>query len=84
MIFLLQDGLSPLMIAISKGHLDVVKTLIEAGANVNQTNKVGICTCTLILWAVAMAASHPTDVAIMCMVKVFKSAFSHNTSPQGV
>ena len=39
------------MIAYSEGHLDAVKTLIEAGANVNQTNKVGICirTCTLIL-----------------------------------
>ena len=47
------------MTAIYKGHLDVVKTLIEAGANVNQTIKVGICT------AVAMAACHPTDVAIM-------------------
>ena len=39
------------MIAISEGHLEVVKTLIEAGANVNQTIKVGICirTCTVIL-----------------------------------
>ena len=42
------------MTASDKGHLDVVKTLIEAGANVNHTNKVakymhrcGICTCTL-------------------------------------
>ena len=31
------------MIAISEGHLELVKALIEAGANVNQTNKVGIC-----------------------------------------
>ena len=53
------------MVASENGHLDVVKTLIEAGANVNQTNKVRICTCTLILWAVAMAACYPTDVAIM-------------------
>ena len=30
------------MIASDKGHLDVVKTLIEAGANVSHTNKVGI------------------------------------------
>ena len=35
----------------NKGHLDVVKTLIEVGANVNHTNKVGkylhcCCTCT--------------------------------------
>ena len=42
MIFLLQNGCSPLMIASDEGHLDVVKTLLEAGANVNHTNKVGI------------------------------------------
>ena len=29
------------MKASNEGHLDVVKTLIEAGANVNHTNKVG-------------------------------------------
>ena len=65
MIFALQDSKSLLLIALDNGHLDVVKTLIEAGANVNQSDKVGICTCTLILWAVAMAACNPTDVAIM-------------------
>ena len=32
------------------GHLDVVKTLIKAGANVNHTNKVGTCICTLLLY----------------------------------
>ena len=37
------------MIAISEGHLEVLKTLIEAGANVNQTIKVGICICTYTL-----------------------------------
>ena len=31
------------MIASAKGHLDVVKTLVEAGANVNHTIKVGTC-----------------------------------------
>ena len=40
MTFVLQDGWSPLHAASSKGHLDIVKTLIEAGANVNQTEKV--------------------------------------------
>ena len=30
------------MAASFNGHLDVVKTLIEAGANVNQADKVGI------------------------------------------
>ena len=40
MTFVLQNGWSPLYIASFNGHLDVVKTLIEAGASVNQTNKV--------------------------------------------
>ena len=41
MSFVLQDGWSPLLIASFKGHLEVVKSLIEAGANINQANKVG-------------------------------------------
>ena len=41
--FVFQDGLSPLMIASEKGHDEVVKTLIEAGANINHTNQVGTC-----------------------------------------
>ena len=40
MVFVFQDGGSLLRAASIKGHLDVVKTLIEVRANVNQTNKV--------------------------------------------
>ena len=40
MTFVLQDGWSPPHEASNKGHLDIVKTLIEAGANVNQATKV--------------------------------------------
>ena len=40
MTFVLQDGYSPLYAASFGGHLDVVKTLLEAGANINQANKV--------------------------------------------
>ena len=46
----LQDGLSPLVTASDGGHFDVVKTLIEAGADINLSDKVGVCTvykCTL-------------------------------------
>ena len=43
MTFVLQDGCSPLYIAGCNGYLDVVKTLLEAGANINQANNVGIC-----------------------------------------
>ena len=49
MTLVLQDGWSPLMRASEKGHLDIVKTLIEAGAKVNQTSKVGYV-CSSIQW----------------------------------
>ena len=38
--FVLQDGWSPLVSASQAGHVEIVKSLIEAGANVNHTTKV--------------------------------------------
>ena len=38
--FVLQKGWTPLDIASENGHLEIVKSLIEAGANVNHTTKV--------------------------------------------
>ena len=40
--FVLQNGQSPLYTSSFNGHPDVVKTLIEAGANIDQTDKVSI------------------------------------------
>ena len=40
MTFVLQNGCSPLYVASINGHLDVVKTLLEAGANINQAKEV--------------------------------------------
>ena len=40
MTFVLQGGWSSLHEASFQGHLDIVKTLIKAGANVNQTSEV--------------------------------------------
>ena len=45
--FVLQNGASSLGTACNSGHLDVVKTLIEAGANINQAVKVSIYTATV-------------------------------------
>ena len=41
MTFLLQKGWSPLHMAICNGHKHIVKTLIEAGCDVNQSDTVG-------------------------------------------
>ena len=38
--FVLQDCWTPLVFASQEGHLEIVKSLIEAGANVNHTTKV--------------------------------------------
>ena len=43
MTFVLQNGCSPLYGASINGHLDVVKTLLEARADINQATKVGLC-----------------------------------------
>ncbi|KAL5509656.1 hypothetical protein EMCRGX_G005058 [Ephydatia muelleri] len=39
MTFVSQDGWSPLHVSCCGGHLDVMKTLLEAGATINQANK---------------------------------------------
>ena len=39
-IFVLQHGRSPLYTSSFNGHLDVVKILIEAKADINQATKV--------------------------------------------
>ena len=47
--FVLQDGSSPLYIATSNAHLEVAKTLLEAGANANQGDKVCICSSQIVV-----------------------------------
>ena len=42
----MQNGWSPLHVASQEGHLDVVRTLIEAGANIDQADKVSTHTYT--------------------------------------
>lgn len=52
MTLVLQNGWSPLMVASEKGHLKVVNMLIEAGANISQSNKVGLILCMYIFMCV--------------------------------
>ena len=46
--FVLQDGQSPLYTSSFNGNHDVVKTLINAGANINQANKVSRHICSVV------------------------------------
>ena len=41
MTFVLQGGWSPLYSASFNGHLDIVRTLIAAGASIRQATNVG-------------------------------------------
>ena len=45
--FVLQNGSCSLGTACNMGHLDVVKALLEAGANIYQADKVSIRTPTV-------------------------------------
>ena len=60
MAFVLQNGESPLFIASKNGHLDVVKTLIEAGANIYQANTVSthIPTCASVQFKITKLHHH--------------------------
>ena len=48
------------MVACWKGHVDVVRSLIKAGANINHTNKVG----THAHYHSTLLDAHPMAVAI--------------------
>ena len=52
------------MIASDKRHLDVVKTLIAAGANVNHSDKVSINTCiySVVVYTCTCTCTHFTLV----------------------
>ena len=42
-MFFIQDGDTPLMLALEKGHLGCAELLINNGANLNALNAVSAC-----------------------------------------
>ena len=76
MTFVLQTDWSPLHSAGFNGHLDIVRALIEAGASISQTNKVGtvlVNQClfefklwlynVLFIWLFLMSEPRPTALS---------------------
>ena len=84
MTFVLQYGWSPLHVASFNGHLDIVRALIEAGANIRQANKVGTafvnqCHCTT-----CALVSREHVIASKIVVKTYMysiSSLNFNSNP---
>ena len=66
MTFVLQYGWSPLYKASDAGHLDIVKTLIEAGNDVNQATKKVQCVGRLHVASNVIVIYEHTYVLCVC------------------
>ena len=47
-VLLFQEGFTPLIIAAQEGHVDIVKLLVESGADLNDRTEVCMCVCVSI------------------------------------
>ena len=68
MEFILQEDACSLAAASYYGHLDVVKTLIKAGANINQAKNVSIPVHTATVYDI-IACDHYISVCSVCVTK---------------
>lgn len=59
------------MKASCTGYLGVVMSVIEAGANVNQTNNVSTCKCILLLYSNQCTLCIALCSAGMCTVGIY-------------
>ena len=66
----MQDGWSALMLACDRGHLDVVKELIQAKAAVNSCDPVCYSMCLCLLTSMHMQESTYTVYTCMLCVHV--------------
>ena len=52
MYLYLQNGVSPLMVASSRGHFEIVKLLLDKGAEINHQNNVSYSSIVVIMFKV--------------------------------
>jgi ankyrin repeat protein len=57
----IQDGLTALLAATSAGHTEIVKLLLERGANINSVDAQGVCS----LFMACEAGDVPTVEALL-------------------
>ena len=79
-----RDGLSPLMIAVTKYDVDAVEALCEAGANVNQQNRCGRTALTLGYHEFSFVGNRtkPLVAMVSCLIK--HGADPNFRSPEGI
>ena len=79
MIFVLQNGETLLWTALDEGHLGLVKTLIQAEADVNQTNKVEFsCALPYHLSPTTIYNQHPHIKPLVLMIFINKNETRYN------
>ena len=66
-----QDGWSPLITSSLNGHLDVVKALNKAGANINQADEVSTHICS----------THICSIIVIHSYKMYMCALYDYESP---
>lgn len=72
MAVVLQNGTSVLWTALDEGHLDLAKTLIQAGADVNLTNKVEF-SCALSYLLSPSTYQHPRVKPLIVMIFILQN-----------
>ena len=85
-----QDGWTGFIIAAEKGHVEVIKLLLDKGADVNQATKVSVCVCVCVcarararvFVCVCVCAALIPTIYIICRMDVNLQIFRAGPHPR--